>query len=92
MKAANEHGGNDNITVVVIDVVLGETDGSDALLGPAGAAAASAGPGQGPSPATTGAEFARAASARSPRRVHRPSQRRRLAPRTGAARARSQTP
>ena len=52
VKAAIEHGGNDNITVVVIDVVLGETDGSDALLGPAGAAAASAGPGQGPSPAT----------------------------------------
>ena len=52
VKAANEHGGNDNITVVVIDVVLGETDGSDALLGPAGAAAASAGPGPGPGAAT----------------------------------------
>jgi protein phosphatase len=58
VHAANEHGGSDNITVVVVDVLVGEGPGSDdgavaaASAGATAAAAAStSGPGRGPGPA-----------------------------------------
>jgi serine/threonine protein phosphatase PrpC len=45
VRLANEHGGSDNVTVVVLDVVVGEeeTHGSGAALAGAGASAAGAG-------------------------------------------------
>jgi serine/threonine protein phosphatase PrpC len=38
VRTANEHGGNDNITVVVIDVLVGEEGGSATVIAPVGAA------------------------------------------------------
>jgi PPM family protein phosphatase len=71
VRAANEHGGNDNITVVVVDVLVGDEEvGEVSAAAPiveAGAlAAAAAQQGPPPTPEDTGAEEPGTGTARGP--------------------------